>query len=193
MLSLKGAHHLDLPFVDRQHSAFLAPINRGCPILYVEDDAACADHLGHLLKKIGSPHCLIHLSHGEDAISYLKREGKYADAGTSPIPGLILVDLKMPRVNGFELVEWIRKSSNVSWIPVVMLTVSEEIRDVQRAYRIGAQSFLIKPISAEDLTELLYTWEHYWLPKAFASTNPATVASRSAPIKPSSRPTQAGA
>ena len=63
------------------------------------------------------------------------------------MPDLVLSDLKMPRVNGFELLEWIRKKSDLRWMPVVVLTISEKIKDVEKVYRLGANSFLIKPVT----------------------------------------------
>ena len=138
-------------------------INTPFPILYVEDEISYAEHLAYLFRRQKVPNRLIHLSHGEDAIAYLSRKGKFTDPETSPLPGLMLVDLKMPRVNGFELLQFIRTKSKVPWMPVVVMTVSEDLKDVQKAYQLGAQSFLVKPINTESLAELLETWENYWL------------------------------
>lgn len=134
------------------------------PILYVEDEVAFVDHLVFTLGRVGCTRRLVHLSDGEEAIAYLSHSGKYADRQEYPLPSLILLDLKLPRIGGFEVLRWIREKSDFPCIPVVMMTVSDEMKDVQEAYRRGAQSFLIKPILADDLKELLKTWEKHWLP-----------------------------
>ncbi len=131
-------------------------------ILYVEDDIAYAEHLICLMKQVGTKHQLIHLSHGDEAIEYLSRKGKYSDTTLYPSPGIMLVDLKMPRVNGFELLKWVRTKSKFAHIPFVVLTVSEELKDVEKAYELGANSFLIKPPRAEDLRNMIKAWEDYW-------------------------------
>lgn len=136
------------------------------PILYVEDELSCAENLAAAMKKICSPHQLMHVSHGEEAVAYLSRTGKYADRKQYPMPGLIIIDWRMPRMNGRELLTWIREKSGVPWMPAIILTVSRELKDVEEAYRLGAQSFLIKPVQIGELTELLRTWESFWLPKA---------------------------
>lgn len=138
-------------------------MQENAPIVYVEDESSFVDHLVYVMDKICCNRRLIHLPHGEEAIDYLSRRGRYADMEKYPTPGLMLVDLKMPRVNGFELLKWIRMRSNVAWMPVVVLTVSQELKDVREAYRCGAQSFLVKPIQPSDLNELLKTWENHWL------------------------------
>src|SRR5437879_6114874 len=83
---------------------------------------------------------------GEEAIAYLKGEGKFANRGEYPLPELLLLDLKMPRIDGFEVLRWIRQQPGLNALRVVVLTSSEDIRDVNQAYRLGANSFLVKPL-----------------------------------------------
>jgi len=131
-------------------------------LLYAEDDSAYAELLGTTLACGGFPHRLIRVPDGEQAISYLKGEGKYSDRVEYPLPGVVLLDLKMPRCNGFDVLQWVRQKSIIPHIPVVVLTSSEEIRDINRAYQLGANSFLVKPPNVKDLKAMLKMLESYW-------------------------------
>src|SRR2546430_6989906 len=103
------------------------------------------------------------VANGEEAINYLKGEGKYANRAEYPLPCLLLLDLKMPRKNGFEVLEWLREQPNLSSMRVVVLTTSEELRDVNRAYRLGANSFLTKPVDFRDFVQLRAAIKGYWI------------------------------
>lgn len=131
-------------------------------LFYAEDDAGFADLLQCSLKQGGFDHHVIHVTDGEKALAYLKGEGKFADREKYPLPGVALLDLKMPRVTGFEVLRWIREESPFPYLPVVVLTVSEELRDINAAYKLGANSFLIKPPKVEDLKEMLTMLDNYW-------------------------------
>ena len=87
---------------------------------------------------------------GEEAVQYLAGEGKYSNRAEYPLPDLILADLKLPGVDGFDLVRWIRRQPGFGSIPVVVLTSSDAIRDVNRACSLGANSFLVKPLDFEN-------------------------------------------
>jgi CheY-like chemotaxis protein len=100
---------------------------------------------------------------GEEAIEYLSGTGKYANREEFPLPGLILLDLKMPRVDGFQVLEWIRKQPGLKGIVVLVLTSSDQLRDVNRAYALGASSFLVKPVDFEDYIELGNLLRKYWI------------------------------
>jgi CheY-like chemotaxis protein len=78
------------------------------------------------------------------------------------LPAVALLDLKMPRASGFEVLDWIRNKSPFPYLPVVVLTVSEELRDIDKAYKLGANSFLIKPPSVGDLKGMLEMLDRYW-------------------------------
>src|SRR5687767_14031030 len=105
-------------------------------ILYAEDDEGYALLMRCAFQAAGLEHTIHHVQDGSEAIAYLKGEGKYADRSKFGVPCVILVDLKMPKINGFELLEWIRHHSDVPHVPVVVLTSSDEIRDIQKAYSI---------------------------------------------------------
>lgn len=100
---------------------------------------------------------------GEEAIAYLKGEGRYANREEYPLPSLLLLDLKLPRKDGFEVLEWIRRESDLKALRVVVLTLSDQIRDVNRAYQLGANSFLVKPIDFLDSVRLVEAIKSYWL------------------------------
>jgi CheY-like chemotaxis protein len=103
---------------------------------------------------------------GEEVIYYLKGQGKYSNRAEYPLPDLLLLDIKMPRVNGFEVLTWIRQQKELSGLRVLMLTSSDEIRDVNRAYQMGANSFLVKPSDFDDLAELSRLINDFWLNKS---------------------------
>src|SRR5215471_9754217 len=86
---------------------------------------------------------------GEEAIAYLKGIGKYANRPEYPLPDLVLLDLKMPGLDGFDVLRWIREQPGLQSLRVVVLTSSEQMRDVNLAYQLGANSFLVKPADFE--------------------------------------------
>src|SRR5882762_7870027 len=106
---------------------------------------------------------------GEEAIAYLKGEGKYANRAEYPLPDLLLLDLKMPRIDGFEVLRWIRQQPGLKALRVVVLTSSEDIRDVNQAYRLGANSFIVKPMDFGHSVEICKFLKEYWLRKARAT------------------------
>ena len=103
------------------------------------------------------------VTNGEEAIAYLQGEGKYASRDEYPLPSLLLLDLKMPRKNGFDVLEWIRQRPGLSAMRVVVLTASDEMRDVNRAYQLGANSFLVKPVDFPRFVEMTLALKGYWL------------------------------
>ena len=106
---------------------------------------------------------IVGISSGDEAILYLKGDGKYANRREFPLPELVLLDLKMPKTDGFEVLEWIRSQRGLSSIRVVVLTSSDQIKDVNRAYELGANSFITKPITPQQFTELANALSGYWL------------------------------
>ncbi|HEV2380841.1 MAG TPA: response regulator [Terriglobia bacterium] len=100
---------------------------------------------------------------GPQAIEYLKGAGPFANRAEFPLPSLVLLDIKMPGMDGFEVLRWIRQESGLSNLRVVMLTSSDDIRDVNRAYQLGANSFLVKPVDFERFVEITQALSGYWL------------------------------
>ena len=100
---------------------------------------------------------------GDEAIEYLSGEGKYANRAEYPLPALMLLDLKMPRKDGFEVIQWVRQQPGLSALPIVVLTSSENMRDVNTAYKLGANSFLVKPMEFNDFQAMTNFLSQYWL------------------------------
>jgi CheY-like chemotaxis protein len=106
---------------------------------------------------------LLAVANGEEAIAYLTGTGKYANRVEYPLPGLVLLDIKMNGMDGFEVLRWIRSQPGLKTLRVVMLTSSNEMRDVNLAYQLGANSFLIKPMDFERFVEISQALSGYWL------------------------------
>ena len=102
------------------------------------------------------------VEHGEELMEYLRREGKYASAAESPRPGLILLDLNMPRKDGRAVLAEIKQDPEFRTIPVVVLTTSKADEDVYRSYDLGVNSYIVKPVTFEALVDILQTLEKYW-------------------------------
>jgi len=100
---------------------------------------------------------------GEEAVAYLTGDAAFANRNEYPLPDLILLDLKMPKLDGFETLLWIRNQPGIRNIPIVILTSSEQLRDVTRAYALGANSYLVKPVDFEHSIELVKVLHRYWL------------------------------
>lgn len=99
---------------------------------------------------------------GEEAINYLRGDGKYADRQTFPLPKLIVMDIKMPRRTGFEVLEWVKKDGLLRRIPIVIVSSSEDPEDINRAYELGANAYMIKPVDYKAVEHLFHTITHYW-------------------------------
>jgi CheY-like chemotaxis protein len=148
------------------------------PILLVEDEPDAVTLLRHAFAKVGITNPVHTVHDGDHAIAYLKGDGRYADRAANPMPRLILLDLKLPRCSGLEVLEWIRSDQTWRGIPVVVMTSSKERTDVRRAYAAGANSYLVKPSSLNRLIELSAALRDYWLihneaaPIAAPASNP---------------------
>jgi len=130
-------------------------------ILLAEDEDNDVYLLRHALEKSGVSARLFVVADGEDAINYLRGEGRYADRTKYPVPCLILTDLKMPRIDGFELLEWTRRSKQLSGIPVVVLSSSSAPFDQDRANELGSQGYYVKgkiSASVDMFRELEARW-----------------------------------
>lgn len=99
---------------------------------------------------------------GQELMDYLQRRGAYAAAADSPLPGLILMDLKMPRKDGHQALKEIREDPTLRHIPVVILTTSKAEEDVMRSYELGVNSFITKPTSFKTLIEVVGNLRRYW-------------------------------
>jgi CheY-like chemotaxis protein len=113
--------------------------------------------------KAGVLNPLMTVTSGDQAIAYLSGSGKYANRAEYPLPGLILLDIKMPGMDGFEVLRWVRNQPDLKTLRIVMLTSSDELRDMNQAYQLGANSFLIKPLDFERFVEISQALCGYWL------------------------------
>jgi CheY-like chemotaxis protein len=100
---------------------------------------------------------------GAEAIAYLSGEGKFANRAEYALPVLVLLDLKMPGIDGFEVLSWIRSQDGIRGLPVVVLTSSNEFMDVNRAYQLGANSFFVKEFDFQGSVDLSKLLKRYWI------------------------------
>jgi CheY-like chemotaxis protein len=132
-------------------------------ILLVEDDEADARLLQRAFQKSGGILTVLRLSNGDDAVNYLSGEGPFANRAMHPLPAVVVLDIKLPRLSGLEILRWIRaRQDSLRLLPVVMLTSSRHAVDVNRAYGWGANSYLTKPDTAQQLTEMAANFQAYW-------------------------------
>ena len=132
-------------------------------ILLAEDEEDYVLLIRTAFEKAEIPNPLHVVWNGQEVISYLLGEGKYSNREEYPLPDLLLLDLKMPRVNGFEVLRWIRQQTGLARLRILVLTSSEQMRDVNEAYQLGANSFLVKPNDFEDLAYLSRLIREFWL------------------------------
>jgi len=124
-------------------------------ILLVEDDPTDVFLMERAMKKGNLNVPMRHAKNGRDAIEYLDAAGKRTDPNAYPVPSVIFLDLKLPLVHGFDVLRWIKQESTLSNVPVIILSSSPEVEDREKAHKLGAQKYLVKPPTAEGLTETL--------------------------------------
>jgi CheY-like chemotaxis protein len=139
---------------------FRAAMSAKKTILVADDDSNDMFLLKRAFLKAGIDVHMEFVTDGEQAIHYLKVHERDQEA---PIPELLLLDLKMPRVNGFEVLDWIRHQPVLKRLLIIVLTSSEEPHDINRAYDLGANSYLVKPCSIETLTGIAKHLYNYWM------------------------------
>lgn len=132
-------------------------------ILVAEDDPTDAYFFERAFRRAGLPVTLHFVRDGQEAVDYLAGEGQFADRTRHPAPQAVLLDLKMPRLDGFDVLAWVRKQPGLSGVLIVIFSSSDEPRDMNRAYSLGANSYLVKPHSMAELTALVGQFKKYWL------------------------------
>jgi CheY-like chemotaxis protein len=145
------------------------------PILIADDDMDDCDMIRDALKESRLLNELFFVKDGEELMDFLTHQGKYADEKKFPLPGLILLDLNMPRKDGREALKEIKGNPKLRQIPVVVLTTSEAEEDVYKTYNLGVNSFVTKPVSFDALVQVMQSVGKYWfeiveLPKADKNT-----------------------
>lgn len=133
------------------------------PVLLVEDNDDDIFFMRRAFRNAAIANPVIVLQDGQSAIDYLSGDGVYADRDQHPMPGLMLLDIKLPLRTGFEVLHWIRTDPRMRSLIVVVLTSSNETIDIDAAYRLGANSYLVKPPSPGSLLELMKNLKLYWL------------------------------
>lgn len=132
-------------------------------ILFIEDDPAHAEITMRNFKKNRISNKVIHLWDGQQALDYLFRQGEYSDPEKSPLPHLILMDLRLPKVDGLEVLAKIRANESLKYIPTVILTTSEADVDISRAYDYNVNSYLVKPLDYDKFSNLIEAFGFYWV------------------------------
>lgn len=132
-------------------------------ILMADDDADDRILTRDALQESRVLNDLRFVEDGEELLDYLHRRGKYADQDEYPRPGLILLDLNMPKKDGREALKEIKADPELRRIPIVVMTTSQAEEDIYRSYDLGASSFITKPVTFERLVELMRTMGQYWV------------------------------
>lgn len=131
-------------------------------VLYVEDDPNDVVLLRRAFERAELTNPLHHVADGERAMAYLQGHGEYTDRDRFTLPSLLIVDMKMPRTSGLEFIDWLKKQPRLARIPCVVLSSSRQDSDVNRAYDLGVNSYLVKPNSFGKLVELIRVLGAYW-------------------------------
>ncbi len=134
------------------------------PVLYAEDDTDDLFFMRHVWKLAEVPNPLVHVKDGAQAIAYLAGEGAFANRQEHPFPCLLLLDLKMPVKNGFEVLAWVRQQPNLASLKVVIISASNQATDMATAQSLGVTDYVVKNPDPEKLLCLVRRNRHVWLP-----------------------------
>jgi len=132
-------------------------------ILVADDDQNDVFFLKRAFQKSGFTQPMMHVADGQEAIDYLRGDADYADRTRYPFPGLLLLDLKMPKVDGFDVLSWLKTRPDLESLPVVVLSSSSREDDIERARELGADDYRVKPADFEDLLALAQDVAAKWL------------------------------
>ena len=132
-------------------------------ILLVEDDENDVMFMEMALEKVGLKSAFRVAEDGEEAINYLCGQGEFSDRKRFPLPALVFLDLKLPRVTGLDVLKWLRDQPTLDTMVVIMLTSSQQRSDIEKACSLGANSYLVKPSNPLEMTEIVELVKRYWL------------------------------
>lgn len=132
-------------------------------ILLVEDNEDDVFLMKRALKGARVINPLFVVDDGQEAVDYLGGAGKFSDRGNYPLPAVVFLDLKLPLISGHEVLAWIRRRKEFESLVVIVLTSSNEASDLSRCYSLGANSYIVKPPSPEQLDDLAKAFKWYWL------------------------------
>jgi CheY-like chemotaxis protein len=147
-------------------------VSRPHQILLAEDDEIDVMLLKRAFNEVNAQAGVCALANGGEVLAYLQGQGPYSDRKAYPLPNLLLLDLKMPIKNGFEVLQWLRANPILRRLPVIIMTSSKLLKDVDRAYELGANSYFVKSTDPERLVEVIRTIERYWCEHAEKPTLP---------------------
>ena len=140
----------------------VAKLTNSVSILIADDDTQDTMLVRLAVKRAALGLRLESVTDGAEAIDYLMGRAHYSDRRVHPFPSMMLLDLKMPRLGGFDVLQYVRNQPGLRQLPIVIFSSSDDPKDIQRAYNEGANSYLCKPHSNEDLSALLRALEEYW-------------------------------
>jgi CheY-like chemotaxis protein len=132
------------------------------PILLAEDEENDAMLLKMAFEKAGVHNQVEWVKDGMEAITYLNGGDPYGDRRRYPAPGILIIDVKMPRMGGLELLAWMRENPQFRIIPTIIMTSSRQDSDIQKAYELGANTYMIKPSSFDELVTMVKAIHGYW-------------------------------
>lgn len=150
-------------------------------VLYMEDEENDVFIMQHAWKNAAILNPIKVVTDGEQGIQYLSAQGKFADRGQYPMPFLVLLDLKLPKESGFNVLKWIRTNPAIHTLLVVVITSSNHPEDVHRAHALGANAYLIKPPTPEALVEMAASLRDFWIKNAETPPECLQFASRDMP------------
>jgi two-component system, response regulator len=132
-------------------------------VLIVEDEPAHAELTKRAMRKAGNANRIDIVQSGEEALDYLFNQGKYKDKSEYPIPGLIVLDIKLPGIDGIDVLKRVKTDDQLKSIPVIMLTTSEQEKDIAMSYKYHANSYLSKPVGYKEFEEKIFQLDFYWM------------------------------
>jgi len=138
-------------------------MNNHIEVLLIEDNMSDAELTIRALKKNNLANHLVHLEDGQEALDYIFAEGSYSNRNIENTPKLILLDLKMPKINGIQVLEKVKSDNRTKKIPVIVLTSSKEDPDIQECYLLGANSYVVKPVEFDKFLAAVSEIGLYWL------------------------------
>ena len=132
-------------------------------ILVADDDPNDVFFLRRAFQKAGLPHHLVEVSDGQSAVDYLSGNAPFGNRAQHPLPDLLLLDLKMPRMTGFEVLAWLQTQPQLDQMPVVVLSGSNQPRDIEQVRSLGASDYKVKPVEFDELLNLVRHLDERWL------------------------------
>jgi len=133
------------------------------PILAAEDEESDRLILELVFQQTSLPQPLVIVRDGQEAVDYLSGTGRFVDRSTYPLPALLILDLKMPRMNGFDVLAWLAAQPQLKALPAVVLSSSSDDSDIRKARELGAREYFVKPHNLADLIKIVQQMQAHWL------------------------------